>query len=75
MNTRFKAVMDYEGYPEYYGSTWKFVEPLLSKMYVMAYNLYADGFSFEPVNEEWDKLNPDVKGMDESSDEWIAYLC
>lgn len=73
MNTRFKAVMDYEGYPKYYGWKWKHVEALISKMYVMAYNAYATGFEFGPVNEEFDRLHPDITQMDEGSPEWILY--
>lgn len=70
---KLKAVMDYEGYPEYYGEAWKFVEPMLSEMYVIAYNAYAADFEFEPINKEFNRLYPDIKGMDEGSPEWYLY--
>lgn len=72
-NMRFRGVMEYTGYPERYGVSWKSVEPVMAQLYVMAYNRYANNFEFGPVNEEWETLNPDIRAMDEGSKEWKDY--
>lgn len=72
---KFKAVMDYEGYEERFGKDeWNvLMEPIMTDCYIKAYNYYAENFSYEPVNAEWDRIHPDIEKIEEGTPEWTAY--
>lgn len=71
---KLKAVLDFKMYPECYGKLgWKLIEPVLSELYITCYNFYATKFEYGPVNDEWDRLHPEITGMEDGSAELKEY--